>query len=167
VRNAFDINETVSAPADDGFMSSRARERQEAKDAAQDEKLSARDQREEDRRRIRNEKRELRDLRYIAANHIIPPADAEGFWADLKKLQLEHGKEGVTEFWWNVVPKLEQAQLTRGGGLCPSHLKPPGAPSLTETHKRVAAALERASRNVRTLEASQVLQGWAMEDGTL
>ena len=148
-------------------MSSRARERQEAKDAAQDEKLSARDQREEDRRRIRNEKRELRDLRYIAANHIIPPADAEGFWAGLKKLQLEHGKEGVTEFWWNVVPKLEQAQLTRGGGLCPSHLKPPGAPSLTETHKRVAAALERASHNSRTVDAAQVLQAWAMEDGTL
>ena len=167
MKATFDINDTATAPADDGFMSSRAKERQEAKDATQDEKLSARDQREEERRRIRNEKRELRDLRYIAANHIIPPADAEGFWADLKKLQLEHGTEGVTEFWWKVVPKLEQAQLTRGGALCPSHLKPPGAPSLTETHKRVAAALERASHNSRTVDAAQVLQAWAMEDGTV
>jgi hypothetical protein len=167
VRNAFDINETASAPADDGFMSSRARERQEAKDAAQDEKLSARDQREEDRRRIRNEKRDLRDRRYILENHTVAPVDGEQFWTDLWALQRKHGKEGPAEFWWKVVPKLEQAQLTRGGALCPSHLKPPGAPSLTETHKRVAAALERASHNVRTLEASQVLQGWAMEDGTL
>ena len=157
------------APAidDGGPMSSRAQAKAEAKAAAEDDKLSARDQREEDRRRIRNEKRELRDLRYIAANHTIPPADAEQFWTDLKKLQLEHGKEGVTEFWWSLVPKWEQHQLSRGGGLCPSHLKPPGAPSLTETHKRVAAALERASHNTRTLDASQVLQAWAMEDGTV
>ena len=158
------------APAidDGGPMSSRAQAKAEAKAAAEDDKLSARDQREEDRRRIRNEKRELRDLRYIAANHTIPPADAEQFWTDLKKLQLEHGKEGVTEFWWSLVPKWEQHQLSRGGGLCPSHLKPQGAPSLTETHKRVAAALERASRNTRTLEASEVVrQAWAMEDGTV
>jgi len=157
------------APAidDGGPMSSRAQAKAEAKAAAEDDKLSARDQREEDRRRIRNEKRELRDLRYIAANHTIPPADAEQFWTDLKKLQLEHGKEGVTEFWWSLVPKWEQHQLSRGGGLCPSHLKPQGAPSLTETHKRVAAALERASHNTRTLDASQVLQAWAMEDGTV
>jgi len=131
-------------------------------------KQAAADARELLRQQIRNEKRELRDLRYIAANHTIPPADAEQFWTDLKKLQLEHGKEGVTEFWWSLVPKWEQHQLSRGGGLCPSHLKPSGAPSLTETHKRVAAALERASQNTRTLEASEVFrQAWAMEDGTL
>ena len=163
-----DFSQTYAPAIDDGgSMSSRAQAKAAAKAAAEDDKLSARDQREEDRRRIRNEKRELRDLRYIAANHTIPPADAEQFWTDLKTLQLEHGKEGVTEFWWALVPEWEKHQLSRGGGLCPSHLKPPGAPSLTETHKRVAAALERASHNSRTLDASQVLQAWAMEDGTL
>jgi len=157
------------APAidDGGPMSSRAQAKAAAKAAAEDDKLSARDQREEDRRRIRNEKRDLRDRRYILENHTVAPADGDQFWTDLWALQLEHGKEGPTEFWWKVVPKLEQAQLSRGGALCPSHLKPQGAPSLTETHKRVAAALERASHNTRTLDASQVLQAWAMEDGTI
>ena len=163
-----DFSQTYAPAIDDGGpMSSRAQAKAAAKAAAEDDKLSARDQREEDRRRIRNEKRELRDLRYIAANHTIPPADGERFWTDLKKLQLEHGKEGITEFWWALVPKWEQHQLTRGGALCPKHLKPSGAPSLDETHKRVAAALERASHNSRTLDASQVLQAWAMEDGNV
>jgi hypothetical protein len=148
-------------------MSSRAQAKAEAKAAAREEKQSASDQREEDRRRIRNEKRDLRDRRYILENHTVAPADGEQFWTDFWNLQKEHGKEGPAEFWWKVVPKLEQNQLTRGGALCPSHLKPPGAPSLTETHKRVAAALERASHNTRTLDASQVLQAWAMEDGTV
>ena len=135
--------------------------------SAKERKQAAADARELLRQQIRNEKRELRDLRYIAANHTIPPADGEQFWTDLKKLQLEHGKEGITEFWWALVPKWEQHQLTRGGALCPKHLKPSGAPSLDETHKRVAAALERASHNSRTLDASQVLQAWALEDGTV
>ena len=98
----------------------------------------------------------------------VAPADGDQFWADLWALQKEHGKEGPSEFWWSLVPKWEQAQLSRGGALCPSHLKPQGAPSLTETHKRVAAALERASQNTRTLEASEVIrQAWAMEDNNV
>ena len=130
-------------------------------------KQAAKDARQAERDQIRDQKRQLRDLRYIAEHQTIPAAMAAEFWQQLLQLQHEHGKEGTTEFWWKVVPKLEQAQLTRGGALCPKHLKPSGAPSLDETHKRVAAALERASHNSRTLDASQVLQAWAMEDGNV
>jgi len=130
-------------------------------------KHAAKDSRKEERDLIRNQKRQLRDLRYIAERQTIPADLAADFWQQLIQLQHEHGKEGTTEFWWALVPKWEQIQLGRGGGLCPDDLKPANAPRLTETHKRVAAALERASRNTRTLDASQVLQAWALEDGTL
>ena len=130
-------------------------------------KQAAKDSRKEERDLIRDQKRQLRDLRYIAERQTIPADLAADFWQQLIQLQHEHGKEGTTEFWWALVPKWEQIQLGRGGGLCPDDLKPANAPRLTETHKRVAAALERASRNTRTLDASQVLQAWALEDGTL
>lgn len=130
-------------------------------------KQAAKDARKEERDLIRDQKRQLRDLRYIAEHQTIPAAMAQEFWQQLIQLQHEHGKEGTTEFWWAIVPKWEQIQLGRGGGLCPDSMRPANAPSLSETHKRVAAALERASRNTRTLDASQVLQAWAMEDGTL
>ena len=130
-------------------------------------KQAAKDSRKEERDLIRDQKRQLRDLRYIAERQTIPADLAADFWQQLIQLQHEHGKEGTTEFWWALVPKWEQVQLSRGGGLCPDDLKPANAPRLTDTHKRVAAALERASRNTRTLDASQVLQAWALEDGTL
>lgn len=130
-------------------------------------KQAAKDARKEERDLIRNQKRQLRDLRYIAEHQTIPADLAEEFWQQLIRLQHEHGKEGNTEFWWAIVPKWEQIQLGRGGGLCPDSMRPANAPSLSETHKRVAAALERASRNTRTLDASQVLQAWALEDGTI
>jgi len=130
-------------------------------------KQAAKDSRKEERDLIRDQKRQLRDLRYIAERQTIPADLAADFWQQLIQLQHEHGKEGTTEFWWALVPKWEQIQLGRGGGLCPDDFKPANAPRLTETHKRVAAALERASRNTRTLDASQVLQAWALEDGTL
>ena len=130
-------------------------------------KQAAKDSRKEERDRIRDQKRQLRDLRYIAEKQTIPADLAADFWQQLIELQREHGKEGTTEFYWSLVPKWEQVQLSRGGGLCPDDLKPANAPRLTDTHKRVAAALERASRNSRTVDAAQVLQAWAMEDGTL
>ena len=130
-------------------------------------KQAARDARQAERDRIRDQKRQLRDLRYIAEHQTIPAAMAQEFWQQLVQLQHRWGKEGTTEFWWSLVPRWEQIQLSRGGGLCPDTMRPANAPSLTETHKRVAAALERASHNSRTLDASQVLQAWALEDGTL
>ena len=130
-------------------------------------KQAARDARHAERDRIRDQKRQLRDLRYIAEHQTIPAAMAQEFWQQLVQLQHRWGKEGTTEFWWSLVPRWEQIQLSRGGGLCPDTMRPANAPSLTETHKRVAAALERASHNSRTLDASQVLQAWALEDGTL
>jgi hypothetical protein len=130
-------------------------------------KQAAKDARQEERDRIRDEKRQLRDLRFIAERQTIPADLAADFWQQLIQLQHQYGKEGTTEFWWALVPKWEQIQLSRGGGLCPDNLRPANAPSLTDTHKRVAAALERASHNSRTLDASQVLQAWALEDGTV
>ena len=130
-------------------------------------KQAAKDARKEERDLIRDQKRQLRDLRYIAEKQTIPADLAADFWQQLIDLQREHGKEGTTEFYWSLVPKWEQVQLNRGGGLCPDDLKPANAPRLTETHKRVAAALERASHNSRTVDAAQVLQAWAMEDGTV
>jgi hypothetical protein len=130
-------------------------------------KQAAKDSRKEERDLIRDQKRQLRDLRYIAEKQTIPADLAADFWQQLIELQREHGKEGTTEFYWSLVPRWEQVQLSRGGGLCPDDLKPANAPRLTETHKRVAAALERASRNSRTVDAAQVLQAWAMEDGTV
>ena len=130
-------------------------------------KQAAKDARQAERDQIRDQKRQLRDLRYIAEHQTIPAAMAAEFWQQLLQLQHEHGKEGTTGFWWALVPKWEQIQLSRGGGLCPDTMRPANAPSLTETHKRVAAALERASHNSRTLDASQVLQAWAMEDGNV
>lgn len=130
-------------------------------------KQAAKDARQEERDRIRDEKRQLRDLRFIAERQTIPADLAADFWQQLIQLQHQYGKEGTTEFWWSLVPRWEQIQLSRGGGLCPDNLRPANAPSLTDTHKRVAAALERASHNSRTLDASQVLQAWALEDGTV
>lgn len=130
-------------------------------------KQAAADARELLRQQIRNEKRDLRDLRFIAQNQTIPPDKAAEFWQQLLQLQQEHGKEGHTEFWWSLVPRWEQIQLSRGGGLCPDNLKPQGAPRLTQTQIDLEAALKRAATNSRTIEASQVLQAWAMEDGTL
>lgn len=130
-------------------------------------KQAAKDARQEERDRIRDEKRQLRDLRFIAERQTIPADLAADFWQQLIQLQHRWGKEGTTEFWWSLVPRWEQIQLSRGGGLCPDNLRPANAPSLTDTHKRVAAALERASHNSRTLDASQVLQAWALEDGTV
>ena len=130
-------------------------------------KQAAKDSRKEERDMIRDQKRQLRDLRYIAERQTIPADLAVDFWQQLIELQHRWGKEGTTEFFWCLVPKWEQVQLSRGGGLCPDDLKPANAPRLTETHKRVAAALERASHNSRTVDAAQVLQAWAMEDGNL
>jgi len=130
-------------------------------------KQAAKDSRKEERDLIRDQKRQLRDLRYIAEKQTIPADLAAAFWQQLVDLQREWGKEGTTEFFWSLVPRWEQIQLGRGGGLCPDDLKPVNAPRLTDTHKRVAAALERASHNSRTVDAAQVLQAWAMEDGTL
>ena len=130
-------------------------------------KQAAKDSRKEERDLIRDQKRQLRDLCYIAERQTIPADLAADFWQQLIELQREHGKEGTTEFFWSLVPKWEQIQLGRCGGLCPDDLKPVNAPRLTETHKRVAAALERASHNSRTVDAAQVLQAWALEDNNV
>lgn len=128
-------------------------------------KQLAKDQREAERQQLRNEKRQLRDLRYMAATQPIPADLAAEFWQDLATLQQMHGKEGHTEFWWGIVPKLEQFQLVHGGAVCPDHIKPANAPRMTDAHKQVAAALERAARHQLTVSADAVLQAWNMEAG--
>lgn len=130
-------------------------------------KQLAKDQREAERQQIRNEKRQLRDLRYMAATQAIPADLAQQFWGDLATLQQMHGKEGHTEFWWGLVPRWEQFQLANGGATCPDDIKPANAPRITETHRQVAAALERAARHQLTVSADAVLQAWASEAGTV
>lgn len=130
-------------------------------------KQLAKDQREAERQQIREEKRQLRDLRYMASTQPIPSEHGEAFWQDLCKLQRLHGREGVTEFFWDLVPRWEKFQLANGGTLCPDSLKPANAPRMTETHRKVAEALERAARHSLTVSADVVLQAWALESGTL
>lgn len=130
-------------------------------------KQLAKDQREAERQQIREEKRQLRDLRYMASTQTIPSEHGEAFWQDLCKLQRLHGREGVTEFFWDLVPRWEKFQLARGGALCPDSLKPANAPRMTETHRKVAEALERAASHSLTVSADVVLQAWALESGTL
>lgn len=130
---------------------------------ARERKQLAKDQREAERQQLRNEKRQLRDLRYMAATQPVPEELASEFWGDLATLQQMHGKEGHTEFWWGIVPKLEQFQLASGGAVCPDDIKPANAPRMTDTHKQVAAALRRAAQHQMTVTADAVLQAWNME----
>ncbi len=128
-------------------------------------KQLAKDAREAEREQLRNEKRQLRDLRYMVNTQPIPADCAALFWADLVKLQDLHGKEGLTEFWWGLVPGFDRYQLGSGGSPCPDDLRPANAPRITETHRQVAAAMERAARHQLTVSADAVLQAWASETG--
>lgn len=123
----------------------------------------AKDQREVERQQVRNEKRQLRDLRYMAATQVVPREFGAEFWRDLATLQQMHGKEGHTEFWWGLVPKWEQFQLARGGAVCPDDVKPANAPRLTDAQRQVAEVLERAARHQLTVTAEAVLQAWNVE----
>lgn len=135
--------------------------------SSKERKQAAADARELLRQQIKDEKRDLRDLRFMVERHTVPADKAEAFWGQLIQLQQQHGKEGHTEFWFALVPRWEQHQLSRGGALCPESLKPADAPRLTQTQLNVSAALERAAKHQLTVTADAVLQAWAIESGTV
>jgi hypothetical protein len=94
--------------------------------------LAAADARELLREQIRNEKRQLRDLRYCAERSTLTAAE----WRDLLTLHQQHGKEGIRELWESLIPYWEACQTVNRGEACPSDLKPVG--------------LELSAQNART-----------------
>jgi hypothetical protein len=82
----------------------------------------AADARELLREQIRNEKRQLRDLRYCAERSTLTAAE----WRDLLTLHQQHGKEGIRELWESLIPYWEACQMVNRGEACPSDLKPAG-----------------------------------------
>jgi hypothetical protein len=87
-----------------------------------DLKQAAADARELLREQIRNEKRQLRDLRYCAERSTLTAAE----WRDLLTLHQQHGKEGIRELWESLIPYWEACQAVNKGEVCPSDLKPAG-----------------------------------------
>ena len=83
---------------------------------------AAADARELLREQIRNEKRQLRDLRYCAERSTLTAAE----WRDLLTLHQQHGKEGIRELWESLIPYWEACQMVNHGEPCPSDLKPAG-----------------------------------------
>ena len=87
-----------------------------------DLKQAAADARELLREQIRQEKRQLRDLRYCAERSTLTTAE----WRDLLILHQQHGKEGIRELWESLIPYWEACQSVNKGEACPSDLKPAG-----------------------------------------
>jgi len=87
-----------------------------------DLKQAAADARELLREQIRQEKRQLRDLRYCAERSTLTAAE----WRDLLTLHQQHGKEGIRELWESLIPYWEACQSVNKGEACPSDLKPAG-----------------------------------------
>ncbi len=74
------------------------------------------------REQIRNEKRQLRDLRYCAERSTLTAAE----WRDLLTLHQQHGKEGIRELFESLIPYWDACQMVNRGEACPSDLKPVG-----------------------------------------
>jgi hypothetical protein len=83
-------------------------------------KQLAADQREEERERIRLEKRLLRDLRWTAERSRLRESD----WHDLVSLMHSYAKEGPNQQWLELIPFWSQSQRLNGGVPCPAELEP-------------------------------------------
>jgi hypothetical protein len=83
-------------------------------------KQLAADQREQERERIRLEKRHLRDLRWAVERSTIEGTD----WADLLALQQAHGTEGPLQLWRELVPYWRACQRSNSGADIPAELFP-------------------------------------------
>ena len=131
-------------------------------------KQAAKDAREQERQKIREDKRRLRDLRFQIERFPVP-AGAAGvkFWQEFLELHDQHGKEGSVELYWGLMPKWDQFQLSRGGFPCPNNMRDDDAPTLSLTHRQVADVLARAARHPLTVEADAVLQAMHLEAGTV
>jgi hypothetical protein len=87
-----------------------------------DLRQAAADARELLREQIRQEKRQLRDLRYCAERSTLTAAE----WRDLLTLHQQHGKEGIRELWESLIPYWNACQQVNHGEQCPSDLQPVG-----------------------------------------
>ena len=87
---------------------------------SRERKQQATDAREADRERIRLEKRQLRDFRWSAERSTLRESD----WRDLVVLHQNHGKEGLNQFWLELVPYWCSCQLLNNGTPCPPDLRP-------------------------------------------
>lgn len=85
-------------------------------------KQAAADARELLREQIRQEKRQLRDLRFCAERSTLTAPE----WRDLLTLHQQHGKEGIRELWESLIPYWEACQTVNRGEPCPSDLRPVG-----------------------------------------
>jgi hypothetical protein len=83
---------------------------------------AAADARELLREQIRQEKRQLRDLRYCAERSTLTAAE----WRDLLTLHQQHGKEGIRELWESLIPYWNACQTVNRGEPCPADLMPVG-----------------------------------------
>lgn len=91
------------------------------RDKREQRQLAA-DARELLREQIRQEKRQLRDLRYCAERSTLTAIE----WRDLLTLHQQHGKEGIRELWESLIPYWEACQTVNGGEPCPPELIPQG-----------------------------------------
>ena len=103
-------------------------------------KQLAADQREQDRERIRLEKRMLRDLRWSAERSRLKASD----WTDLEILQQAHGKEGPMQLWLELMPYWSQCQILNGGAPCPPDLKPDWLAELSAEKTRTRPTTRKA-----------------------
>lgn len=137
--NASTFKQDSATQLDDGFMSSRAKARMEAKTAAQEEKQSARDKREAERRQLREDKRELKDLRWAVERHRLNETE----WRRLHQLQLLHGKEGMRQYKFDLLPMWMDCQDKNKGCQPPADLFPEGFPQANS--KKLRALTTRAT----------------------
>jgi len=85
-----------------------------------EQKQLAADAREQERERIRLEKRMLRDLRWTAERSRLRESD----WMDLLNLFQRYAKEGPNQLWLELIPWWSQSQRLNGGTPCPDALQP-------------------------------------------
>ena len=119
------------------------------------------------RNRQRLEKIQLKDHFFQAGKIPVPEADADLFWERLLILNEKHGKVGPYQLWHQFMPAWDKFQLHNNGTPCPDDLRPDHAPRVTEIHRKVKAALDRAAKSPHTLTTDAVLQAVHLQAGTV
>lgn len=103
-------------------------------------KQLAADQREQERERIRLEKRMLRDLRWSAERSRLTASD----WRDMLTLHQAWGKEGLNQLHLELIPYWTQCQVLNGGAPCPADLKPDWLAELSAEKPRTRPTTRKA-----------------------
>lgn len=119
------------------------------------------------RDRLRLEKIQLKDHFFMAGSVPVPEAKADEFWERLLTLNEKHGKIGPYQLWHQHMAKWDGFQLHNNGTPCPDDLRPDHAPRVSELHRKVKAALDRAAKSPHTVTTDAVLQAVHLENGTV